>query len=151
MDSDCLEEREITLAVKDYLVVRGWRILSIHFPGAQGGLSVSVSGKSKRWVPDLIASKDKIVVVNESKPRYSLKDVDKLNEMFNNPRFIEALRNKFNLPSESIFQKAVAFHSCCFDQNRVPQSFVLFLVKGKDDVYSFFANDVIDSVTSALK
>lgn len=146
-----LEEREITLAVRDYLVVGGWQILSIHFPGAQGGLSISVSGKSKRWVPDLIASKDKIVLVGESKPRYSLKDVDKLNKMFNDPRFIEKLRSKLNFPSGSIFQKAIAFHSSSFDQNRVPQGFVLFLVKGKDDVYTFFTNSVIDSVATALK
>lgn len=146
-----LEEREITLAVRDFLIVGGWQILSIHFPGAQGGLSISVSGKSKRWVPDLIASKDKIVLVGESKPRYSLKDVHKLNEMFNDPRFIEKLRSKLNLPSESIFQKAIAFHSSNFDQNRVPQGFVVFLVKGKDDVNTLLGNGLIDLVAVALK
>ena len=146
-----LEEREITLAVRDYLVVRDWQILSIHFPGAQGGLSISVDGKSKRWVPDLVASKDKIVLINESKRRYSLKDIDKLNNMFNEPRFIGKLRSKLNFPSGSILQKAIAFHSTSFDQNRVPQGFVVFLVKKKDDVNTLLGNGLIDLVAVAFK
>jgi hypothetical protein len=145
-----LEEREITLALRDYLLVRGWQILSIHFPGAQGGLSISVSGKLKRWVPDIIAYKNKIVLVGESKPRFSHKDVDKLNRMFNDPQFIEKLRSKFNFSAESIFQQIIAFHSSTFDQNQVPYGFIVFLVKGKDEAQALIGNGVIDSVVAAL-
>ena len=81
-----MEEREVTLELKTFLINRDWRIISVHFPGAQGGFSISVNGKSRGWVPDLIAMKNNVILTVESKPAYSSNDIKKLNRIFSDPR-----------------------------------------------------------------
>lgn len=146
-----LEEREVTLALKDFLSNRDWKIISVHFPGAQGGLSISINGKSRGMVPDLIALKNNVVLIVESKPAYSSEDVDKLNKMFDDPRYFRKLKRKVRLPIGLVFQRAKAFHSFCFSQSDVPPGFVVFTVKEKNEVLVFLDTDVSSSVKAVLQ
>ena len=147
----CVEEREVTLELKNYLSSRKWQILSIHFPGAQGGLSISANGKSRGWVPDLIAVKNNVVLTVESKPAYSSEDIEKLKKVFIDPRYLEKLRRKLSLSPEVVFQRAIAFHSLHFDESDVPPGFVVFTVKGKSEVSIFMDTDVNGSVKAVLQ
>jgi len=126
-----MEEREITLTLRDFLLSKGWQILSVHFPGAQGGFSISVNGKSRSWVPDIIASKNSVVIIVECKPKYSRGDVDKLNIMFSNPKIFKKFKQKLGLTSDFVFQKAIGFQAAHFDQENIPNDFIIFLVKEK--------------------
>jgi len=146
-----LEEREVTLALKSFLTNRNWKIISVHFPGAQGGLSISINGKSRGVVPDLIAIKDNVVLIVESKATYSPSDVDKLNEMFSEPRYFRKLERKVSLPTGLGFQRAIAFHSLHFDESNVPSGFVVFIVKGKSKVSIFVNTDVSNSVKDVFQ
>ena len=145
-----MEEREITLALKAFLLNRNWRIISVHFPGAQGGLSISVNGKSRGWVPDLIAMKNNVILTVESKPAYSSNDIKKLNRIFSDPRYLEKLRDKLNLPHGLVFQRAITFHSLHFEEKDVPAGFVVFTVKGKDEVLILFDPNINSPVKDVL-
>lgn len=146
-----MEEREVTLELKDYLSTRNWKIVSIHFPGAQGGLSISVNGKSRGWVPDLIAMKNNVVLTVESKPVYSSEDIEKLNKVFSDPRYLKKLRRKLSLSPEIVFQRAVAFHSLHFNDSDVPNGFVVFTVRRKNEVSIFLDTDVDSLVKTVLQ
>lgn len=144
-----MEEREVTLTLKDNLSKRNWRILSVHFPGAQGGLSISI-GKSKRIVPDLLAMKEKVVLIIESKPGYFPNDVEKLNEMFDNPEYFRILERKLSLPKSLVYQKAIAFHSQNFDESDIPSGFIVFVVEKKGEVKTYLNNNVCSLVKNIL-
>lgn len=146
-----MEEREVTLGLKNYLSQRDWQILSVHFPGAQGGLSISVNGKSRGWVPDLIARKNDVVLTVESKTTYSSGDVEKLNKMFNDPRYLRKLRRKLSLPLGIVFQRAIAFHNHYFDEGTIPCGFVVFKVREKSEVSVFLDADLCSSVKAVLR
>lgn len=146
-----MEERKVTLALKSFLSNRNWKIISVHFPGAQGGLSISINGKSRGVVPDLIAMKNNVVLIVESKATYSSNDVDKLNEMFNEPRYFRKLEQKLCLPTGLVFQKAIAFHSLHLEESNVPLGFVVFTVNGKSKVSIFIDTYVSKSVKAVLQ
>ncbi|MEM3874654.1 MAG: hypothetical protein QXU45_05925 [Candidatus Bathyarchaeia archaeon] len=145
-----MEEREITLALRDFLLCKDWQILSIHFPGAQGGLSISVNGKSRGWVPDIIALKDRAILVVECKPKYSNADINKLNIMFKNPKFFKKIKQKLRLSSDFIFQKAIGFHAICFRQEHVPTDFVIFVVKDEATINVLFGKCVDPKIHDIL-
>ena len=147
----CMEERKVTLALKAFLSRKGWKIISVHYPGAQGGLSVSIDGKTRGIVPDLIAMKDNVVLIVESKSSFSSSDVNKLNNAFRDSRFIEKLQKKLSLPSGILYQKAITFHSIGFNISNIPSGFVVFVVKGEKEVLVFVDKGVDNIVKDALE
>jgi hypothetical protein len=144
-----MEEREVTLALKAFLSRKGWKIMSVHYPGAQGGLSVSMDGKTRGIVPDLIAMKDDVILIVESKSSFSSSDVNKLNNVFRDSRFFEKLRKKLCLPSGLLYQKAIAFHSFDFEIRDIPSGFVVFVVKGEKEVM-VFVDKSVDSIARTI-
>lgn len=146
-----MEEREVTLSLKAFLLRKGWEIISVHYPGAQGGLSVSVDGKTRGIVPDIIARKDNVVLIVESKSSFSPNDVNKLNSVFHDSRFFEKLQKKLGLPSDLLYQKAITFHSLSFNISNVPFGFVVFVVKGKKEVMVFVDKSVDSMVKTAFE
>jgi hypothetical protein len=132
-------------------VNRGWQILSVHFPGAQGGLSVSAYGKTRGWVPDLLALKCYTLLTVESKAHYTSSDVDKLDEMLSDQKIVRKLKLKLNLTEGTICQKAIAFHALSFEQNDVPSDFVVFVTKDKSEISTYFGQRVTDSIKNAFK
>lgn len=135
-----MEEREITLALKVFLSERGWKILSTHFPGAQGGLSISTYGKTRGWVPDLIALKQGTLLTIETKPRYFPKDVEKLNTLYSDAKVIAKLKSKLKLRPEIVCQKSIAYSS--EKKPKTPEGFVVFISDNKKN-FSFFCDDVV--------
>jgi hypothetical protein len=137
-----VEEREITLALKRFLSERGWNILSVHFPGAQGGLSISTYGKTRGWVPDLLALKQEILLTVESKPRYFPKDVEKLNALYNDEKVIAKLMSKLNLGPKIICQKSIAYYSSSPKKARIPSGFVVFVADNEKNFSPFYDDKV---------
>ena len=144
-----MEEREITLALKTFLLGRGWNILSIHFPGAQGGLSISTYGKTRGWVPDLVALKQETLLTVESKPRYFPKDVEKLNALYDDTKVIVKLKSKLNLRSNIVCQKAIAYHSWTQSKVKIPLGFVVFIADN-EKIFSLFYDDAVPESIRAL-
>ena len=137
-----MEEREITLALKTFLSKREWTIVSVHFPGAQGGLSISTYGKTRGWVPDLVAVKHGILLTVESKPRYFPKDVDKLNALYDDEKVILKLKSKLNLGSKIFCQKSIAYYSPTQNKTKIPTGFVVFIADNEKN-FSFFCDDSV--------
>lgn len=145
-----MEEREITLALRDFLLSKGWHILSVHFPGAHGGFSISVSGKSRGWVPDIIALKNRALIMIECKPKYSNADVNKLNAMFSNPQIFEKFKQKLGLSGDFVFQKAIGFQAIHFCREDIPNDFIIFLVKDKNNIEVLFGEHINSTVYKNL-
>ena len=116
-----MEEREITLALKTFLSKREWTIVSVHFPGAQGGLSISTYGKTRGWVP---------------------KDVDKLNALYDDEKVILKLKSKLNLGSKIFCQKSIAYYSPTQNKTKIPTGFVVFIADNEKN-FSFFCDDSV--------
>lgn len=141
----------MTLSLRDFLAKRGWQILSIHFPGAQGGLSVSGHGKTRGWVPDLLALKCYTLLTVESKAHYTSSDIDKLDEMLADQKIVRKLKLKLSLKEGTVCQKAIAFHALSFEQSDVPSNFVVFVAKDRSEISTYFGPKVKDSVKNAFK
>lgn len=144
-----MEEREVTLELRKYLEEDGWKIESTHFPGAQGGMSISVDGKTRGWVPDLVAVKNDVVLTIESKPDYSQPDVNKLNRIFKDERYLEKLRKKLDFSSDVLIQRAIVFYSLNSQTKKVPNDFVVFVVGGKNEV-SIYLDDRLQEIVKEL-
>ena len=129
---------------------RGWQVLSIHFPGAQGGLSISVHGKTRRWVPDLLALKENTLLTVESKADYSSGDVAKLDEILGDKKIVQKLKLKLGLTEDTVCQKAIAFHAISFEETDVPLNFVVFVTLNRNEVSTMFGRKVSDSIKSIL-
>lgn len=146
-----LEEREITLALLNFLSQANWQILSVNFPGAQGGLSISTYGKTRGWVPDLVALKRGILLTVESKPSYFPKDVKKLSALYNDEKVIAKLRSKLDLGIEILCQKSIVYHYSSLNKIKVPSSFVVFVVDDKMKLSFFFGEPIPDQVKLVIK
>lgn len=144
-----LEEREITLALKKLLSEKSWHILSIHFPGAQGGLSISTYGKTRGWVPDLVALKKGVLLTVESKPAYVKEDVDKLNALYEDSKVLDKLKSKLNLKEKVVCQKSIAYYVTSSNQINLPSGFVVFVVDG-NSTFSVLLGEKIPPVVKSI-
>jgi len=93
-----MNEDDITYCVKEYLQENRWEIISYNPPGGHGGTIIDFSSlkkdRSKSWqIPDILAYKNKMVLLIECKPRYNEKDVKKLNKIFHNETILKKLEN----------------------------------------------------------
>lgn len=97
-----LREDVIHVALRRYLKKMGWSLIAGQYPNGSDDelpplnimdptLARDDSPDHRRhsknkFVPDLVALKDRILLIIEMKPRYSQSDADKLTSLFNNRR-----------------------------------------------------------------
>jgi len=86
----------------------------------------------------------------ESKPDYSQPDVNKLNRIFKDERYLEKLRKKLDLSSDVLIQRAIVFHSRNSQKKKVPNDFVVFVVGGKNEVSIFLDDRLQERVKELL-
>ena len=93
------DEYDVTYAVKEWLIRRGWRIVAFNPPGAQGTFTIPNPSKDPRYrgqtgskSPDIIALKDsRYLLIIESKPTFNKKDVTKLINLVKNKARMDLL------------------------------------------------------------
>jgi hypothetical protein len=136
-----LEEEEVTRKLYDFLRAKGWEMLSYGVPrGMKARIihDIDSSFRSKdSIIPDIIAKKENVLLVIESKPEFSLEDITKLKNMTDGHlkymKQIFGLSNMENL----VVQKAVGFNRFKLNQDlhQVPNDFIIFLVNAPILVY----------------
>lgn len=110
------DEYDVTYAVKEWLVRRGWSIVAFNPPGSQGTFTIPDPSKDPRYrgqtgskSPDIIALKDsKYLLIIESKPTFDKKDVMKLINLVKN-------RDRLNLLVD-ILEKMCKANNVKFDR-----------------------------------
>jgi hypothetical protein len=105
-----MHEEEIVNRVAQYLKAMGWQIRSLHYPGAQGGLSLR-RARRRRVVPDIVATKDGVgVLVVEVKSFFDGADAAKALAVARSAEFEEE-RTRLSqiLQAEGPWFAAVAF------------------------------------------
>lgn len=94
-----VSEYDVTFAVKEWLLRHNWDVVAFNPPGSQGTFTIPNPAKDPRYkgqtgseAPDIIAVKNKnTILIVESKPRYSKKDVEKLLNLLKNKARMELL------------------------------------------------------------
>ena len=101
-----MREEDVTRRVAGWLESGGWRILSVHAPGTQGGLRlrpIGVESKSEgTLIPDIVAARDGCVAVLESKPEYCDADVQKVRTVAEDPRYRDDLERVALMTEQSL-------------------------------------------------
>lgn len=94
-----IEEADITSAVEAYLRSHGWGILSIHYPGAHGGIGFrpvqreGLDGQGE-IIPDIVARYGDIVLFVESKPEFHDGDLQKIQQLVTEPAYRPSILSK---------------------------------------------------------
>jgi hypothetical protein len=146
--SQKISEYDVTFATKEWLLRHGWDVVAFNPPGSQGTFTIPNPAKDPKYkgqtgseAPDIIAVKNKnTILIVESKPKYSAKDVDKLIKLYQNkPRMellIELVRNicrannvPFSTPVKVILAKA---HGGAPNIRKDMETFVVELVEAWD-------------------
>jgi len=130
-----VSETEITLRVGRYLKRKGWHILALHYPGAQGGLAIhSVLRKGRgsggSLILDFVARKGRSIILGESKARFSEADARKLAALIFSPAYAPSLASQLGVKDLSEVQLIPAL-ACAFAgvvQLRRLEGFLIFLV-----------------------
>ena len=95
-----MSEEQVTRAILKWLMERGWTILDYDFPGGGTGRKFHVGdiadSKTKGIVtPDIIAIRDKTIIVFENKAVDTLSDYDKVARLREDKEFLGLLRNAY--------------------------------------------------------
>lgn len=128
-----MDETAVTEAVVRYLARNGWRMHSVHFPGAQGGIRLrlpSAAGTRSKdvIVPDIIASKRGVFLIVESKPRFSKRDALKVRAAAS-PACIPSLVRAFRLRSPPrLLLPGIAFAGEPPSEPSVPAGLLVFVI-----------------------
>jgi len=110
------DEYDVTYAVKEWLIRRGWSIVAFNPPGSQGTFTIPNPLKDPRYrgqtgskSPDIIAIRNsKYLLIIESKPTFVKKDVVKLMNLVEN-------KARLNLLLE-ILEKMCTVNNVKFDR-----------------------------------
>jgi len=94
-----IDEYNVTYAVKEWLIERGWTVVAFNPPGAQGTFTIPNPAKDPQYrgqtgskSPDIIAVKDSnLLKLIECKPSYNEADVDKLVNLAENKERLDLL------------------------------------------------------------
>ncbi len=169
---DVDKERNITVALAEFLNSNGWEVVACHPPGGHTSFSILDGRRSKGgYMPDVVAIKfdskinDFIVIVGESKPSFqkSNKDIQKLFELSDVHAQWIAFRLQKNIDSEkwltnwrSKLQKIIAFEEGDNFEKVLPEDVIAFqLVSGKKPKIVFGkkapAQNILINKTSAEK
>ena len=82
-----MKEAFITRSIKIFLKKENYYIIQCIPPGGQGGIHFKVGNKI--MYPDIIAYKDDIMIIGESKPKYNESDNLKLNKLLSSEKLFE--------------------------------------------------------------
>lgn len=108
-------EEDVTRDVAAWLDRLGWQVLSVHFPGTQGGLRIHPSDTASRSagsiVPDIVAVRIGHLLLAESKPEFCLADAEKLLAVTSDDRYVESLRHTCALAGQPL---RVVLPAVCF-------------------------------------
>jgi len=88
-----MNEAFITRSIKNFLKKENYYIIQCIPPGGQGGIHFKV--ENKIMYPDIIAYKDDLMIIGESKPKYSESDNLKLNKLLLSEKAQYILNNYF--------------------------------------------------------
>ncbi len=113
-----------------YSVPKGMKARTIH--DSDSGFRAKDS-----IIPDIIAKKENVLLVIESKPQFSHEDITKLKNMTNGHlKYMKQIFGLFNMEN-LVVQKAVGFNQFRVnkDLQQVPNDFIIFLVNDPIIVY----------------
>lgn len=145
---DADKERNITIALAEFLDSNGWKVVACHPPGGHTSFSILDGRRSKGgYMPDVVAIKfdnninDFIVIVAESKPSFQKvnKDIQKLFKLSDVHAQWIAFRLQRNIDSKkwlsnwrSKLQKIIAFEEGDNYEKSIPKEVVAFqFISGK--------------------
>jgi len=127
------EEGLLAFRIRDFLIKNGYEIRSFNPPGSQGGIVLLDKYRGRGSIkPDVIALKNKKVILVEVKPKFGQKDIKKLNSL--NKNHIENLASKLRLSSSWIASyKKYLIKAICIKTNKkeidrlpIPEDFLVF-------------------------
>tara|TARA_B100002019_G_C21191525_1_gene559092 strand:- start:565 stop:1071 length:507 start_codon:yes stop_codon:yes gene_type:complete len=102
-----LTEYEVSFIAKEFLLYKGFNIITFNPPGAQGSFTIpnpqkdsSYTGQTGSITPDIIAIKNEgdesLIKIIESKPKFNQDDIDKMINLINDRERMEILNNLLN-------------------------------------------------------
>ena len=147
-----MEEEEITRRLYDFLHTKEWEILSYAVPRGMRArvihdLDSGFRGKNS-IIPDIIARKENVLLVTENKPRFTVGDIIKLENMTpGHVKYMKRIFGLFNIEG-LIVQKALGLNQFNVDKDlqQVPKDFIIFVV---DDLITVYTRSNV-SITSKL-
>jgi hypothetical protein len=130
-----MNESLITRSIKQYLKKENYYIIQCIPPRGQGGIHFKV--ENKIMYPDIIAFKDHVMIIGESKTHYSESDNSKLNKLLKSDKLYEKaqyiLNNYFKSKYLSLKKINRIEMFLAFNKNSlVPKDEVFFYKVSKD-------------------
>jgi len=132
--------------------MKRWEILSYAVPRGMKARIIHDSNSGFRGknsiIPDIIARKENVLLVTENKPRFTVGDIIKLENMTpGHVKYMERIFGLFNIEG-LIVQKALGLNQFNVDKDlqQVPKDFIIFVV---DDLITVYTRSNV-SITSKL-
>lgn len=156
ISSDTIDEEDIAFSIRDLLLNNGWKLLSFNPPrgirhvdllSQNSGILRAFGAK----VPDIIAYKNKGLLILEFKVDVDQNDIDKL--LNTSKSDLEILKEEYNLPPDFKLLKGIGishFEVRYYDEIVIPSEIATFIVDEcnrettlfwKNEVYNQFLND----------
>ena len=142
----------LAFKIRDFLLRAGYEIKSFNPPGSQGGIILLDKYRGRGSIkPDVIALKNKKVILVEVKPQFDQKDIEKLNRL--NMNHIKDLFSKLGLPSSWITSyKKFLIKAICIKTNKkeigrlpIPKDFIVFAYS-KKIIIPYRENKILDQI-----
>ncbi|VAF08621.1 Uncharacterised protein [Enterobacter hormaechei] len=117
MQGDFSNEIMMVNEFRKYLQSNNWQVVQLVCSGGQAHLSISYkdNGKNKTVFPDVIAIRDKMILVGEIKGRYNYSDELKLIEIKNSSlaqeRLIKNIAMRFGLDKNELYAEFALINS----------------------------------------
>ena len=138
-----MNEAFITRSIKIFLKKENYYIIQCIPPRGQGGIHFKV--ENKIMYPDIIAYRDNIMIIGESKPKYSESDNLKLNKLLLSEKLFEKsqyiLNNYFMSKKMSIKKIHEIKMFLAFEKNNL-------IPNNKIDFYNVDANGYVQVLKS---
>jgi hypothetical protein len=149
-----LNEDEVLFFLKEYLLNKGWEILSYKSPGGHGGIPIKINHK-RSIVLDMIAFKSNFIICIEAKPKYSNSDREKLDFLFSNAYIFQQLKNicevEINKKNLSIIDNVIFIKTLAYSFGYETLSeFIIFKIIGVDNIKYFIGKEVPIEVSNYL-
>jgi len=126
-------ESDVTKAVWAFLRTEGWDILSLHYPGASGGLYFHPNGRVTKGargalVVDIVARKRDYLLLVESKVRFDRHDVEKLIKLTTNSGYRQGLLTIYGTLEKAspIFLRGLGLGTANLNRLCLPGDFLVF-------------------------
>ncbi len=92
-----ITEEKLTKTILDWLESNDWEIVAYDFPQSGTGILLHSQNKEKNsknkggFIPDIVAIKNKIVVIFENKDRFVFEDYNKINYLKNTTDYNDSI------------------------------------------------------------